>query len=227
MNNFSLWQSAITSSSGQVWASVLATLPALLGAIVVFAVGLLIAFWVKRLVVELLRVFQVEKLSQVAGINKYLKKADIKHDLVDLLGVVAEWLVILAFFLAVVDILGLSVVSQVLARILGFVPNILAAAFIIAAGYVIAGVVDGLVRGALVSIDHEMAKPVGKFSRWLVLIIAFFAAVDQLQIAQGLIQTFFQGLTYTIVLIVGLSVGLGAKGLVAKVLDDWYNKVKK
>ena len=53
------------------------------------------------------------------------------------------------------------------------------------------------------------------------------AAIDQLQIAQGLITTFFQGLTYTIVLVVGLSVGLGAKDLVSKVLGDWYEKIKK
>ena len=31
----------------------------------------------------------------------------------------------------------------------------------------------------------------------------------------------------TIVLAVGLSVGLGAKDLVSKVLSDWYEKVKK
>ena len=86
---------------------------------------------------------------------------------------------------------------------------------------------ETLVRGALTSVDHEVAKPVSKLSRFLVILVTFFAAVDQLQIAQGLIATFFQGLTYTIVLIVGLSVGLGAKDLVSKALTDWYQKIKK
>jgi len=227
MSGVSAWQTALVSSWGQVWVSVLGILPRVLGAIVIFAIGLLLAFWVKRLVVGSLKLLRVEGFSKSTGIDKYLSKADIKLNLTDLLGTFAEWLIILVFFLAVVDILGLSAVSTVLARVLGYVPNILAAALIFAAGYLIAGVVDGLVRGALASVDHDAAKPVGRVARWLILLVAAFAAVDQLQIARGLISTFFQGLTYTIVLVVGLSVGLGAKDLVARVLNDWYDKVRK
>ena len=160
-------------------------------------------------------------------IDRYLAKAEIKFSFIELIGAVAEWIIILVFFLAVVDYLGLSAVSGVLAGILGYLPNVLAAALIFAAGYIVAGLAGGVVRGALVSVDHDLARPVGRLSRWVILLVAFFAAVDQLQIARGLIQTFFQGLTYTLVLIIGLSVGLGAKDLVAKILNDWYEKIKK
>jgi hypothetical protein len=227
MNSLGIWQNALTSSWGKVWLSFLGILPNILGAIIVFAIGLLVSFWIKRLVVELLRMLKVDQLARTSGIEKYLKKADLKQDLIGMIGSIVEWLVILVFFLAVVDILGLNAVSQVLTSVLGFVPNVIAAALIFAAGYMVAGLVDGLVRGALVSVDHDIAKPVGKLARWVVLLVAFFAAVDQLQIARGLINTFFQGLTYTVVLVVGLSVGLGSKDLVSKILNDWYEKIKK
>jgi hypothetical protein len=176
---------------------------------------------------ELLKLVRLDSLTATAGIDSYLKKADFKRNLSEILGLVAEWLVILVFFLAVVDILGLSVVSQVFAGVLGYIPNVIAAALIFAAGYVVSGLVDGLVRGAISSVDRDIARPTGKLARWVILLISFFAAVDQLQIAQGLIATFFQGLTYTIVLVVGLSVGLGAKDIVSKVLIDWYEKIRK
>ena len=227
MNGVTAWQEALLLSWGQVWTSVLMILPRFLGAIVVFAIGLILAFWVKRLVIQVLKIVRFEKLSETTGVDKYLKKADIKLNLVDLLGVVFEWIIILVFFLAVVDILGLSVVSTVLAQVLGYIPNILAAALIFGAGYIVAGFVDGLVRGALSSVDHDTAKPVGRLARWVVILVAAFAAIDQLQIARSFIATFFQGLTYTIVLVVGLSVGLGAKDLVAKILNDWYEKIRK
>ena len=227
MNGVLTWQQALISSWGQVWTSVLLILPRFLGAIVVFAIGLILAFWVKRLVVQFLKVVRFEKLAQSTGVDKYLKKADIKLSLVDLLGTVFEWIIILVFFLAVVDILGLSVVSTVLAQVLGYVPNVLASALIFAAGYIVAGFADGLVRGALASVDHDAAKPVGRLARWVIIVVAAFAAIDQLQIARNFIATFFQGLTYTIVLVVGLSVGLGAKDLVAKILNDWYEKIRK
>ena len=227
MNALSSWQSALIDSWSQVWASFLGILPSILGAIIVFAVGLVFAYWAKRLVIELLKLVQLERLTKSTGVDRYLKKADIKLSFIELLGTIVEWLVILAFFLAVVEILGLTAVSQVLVKVLGYIPNLIAAILIFAAGYIVAGLADGLVRGALVSVDHDIAKPLGKFARWIILVVAFFAAVDQLQIARGLIATFFQGLTYTIVLIVGLSIGLGAKDLVARILNDWYEKIHK
>lgn len=227
MQALSSWQTALIASWGQVWSAFLGILPSILGAIVVFAVGLILAFWVKRLVVEVLKLIRLDRLTKSAGFDKYLSKADISLSFTDLLGAVAEWLVILVFFLAGVEILGLTGVSDVLTRVLGYIPNVLAAALIFAAGTFVAGLVDGLVRGALASVDHEAAKPVGRLARWVILVVAFFAAVDQLKIARGLISTFFQGLTYTVVLVVGLSVGLGAKDLVSRVLNDWYDKIRK
>lgn len=227
MNTFTSWQAALVDSWGQVWTSFLSILPNILGAIVLFFVGLLLASWAKRLVVSLLKLVKVEDLSKSAGVDKYLSKAEIKLSFIDLIGSLVQWLIILVFFLAVVDILGLSVVSQVLVTVLGYLPNVIAAALIFAAGYIVANLVEGLVKGALASVDHDVAKPVSSLARWVLLLIAFFAAVDQLQVAQGLISTFFQGLTYTLVLVVGLSVGLGSKDLVAKILEDWYEKIKK
>jgi len=227
MRGVSIWQQALVSSWGTVWTSFLTILPTVLGAIVIFAIGLILAYWLKRLISEVLKAVKLEKLSDSLGIDQYLKKAEIKLDLAGILAVFVQWIIILVFFLAAVDILGLSVVSEVLARVLSYIPNILAAALIFGAGYFVAGVVESVVRGAFASVDHEAAKPVAKFSRWVIVIVSFFAAVEQLQIARGLIATFFQGLTYTIVLVVGLSVGLGAKDVVAKILNDWYEKVKK
>lgn len=227
MGTVSSWQMALTASWAQVWSAFLGILPSILGAILVFAIGLIIAYWAKRLVTEVLKMVKLDKLSKSAGIDGYLSKAEIKLDLVGLIASLVEWIIILTFFLAVVDILGLNVVSLVLTRVLGYIPNILAASLIFGAGYFVAGLVESLVKGALVSVDHEAAKPVGKLARWVILVVAFFAAVEQLQIARGLITTFFQGLTYTIVLALGLSLGLGAKDLVGKVLSDWYEKVRK
>ncbi len=226
-NGMSVWQSALISSWTQVWTSFLSVLPVVFGAIIVFAIGLVLAYWAKRLVSEFLKIIKVQKFSDQLGIENFLKKAEIKLNFVDILATLVEWMIILVFFLSAVDILGLNVVSEVLTKVLSYIPNILAASLILGAGYFVAGLVENLVRVALSSVDHTLAKPVGKSARWFLLLVTFFAAIDQLQIAKGLINTFFQGLTYTIVLVVGLSVGLGAKDLISKILSDWYEKIRK
>ena len=59
------------------------------------------------------------------------------------------------------------------------------------------------------------------------MVVAIMAGINELKIAETLVQTFFQGLTWTFTLAVGLAIGLGSKDLVAKVLADWYNKLNK
>jgi hypothetical protein len=226
-NGMSAWQSALITSWTQVWTSFLEIIPVVLGAVIVFSIGLVLAYWAKRLVTEFLKILRVEKISDQLGIEKFLKKAEVKLSFINILGSLVEWIIILVFFLSAVDILGLTAVSTVLTQVLSYIPNILAASLILGAGYIVSGLVENLVRGSLSSVDHSLAKPVGKLARWILLVVTFFAAIDQLQIARGLINTFFQGLTYTIVLVIGLSVGLGAKDLVSKILTDWYEKIKK
>lgn len=221
------WQQALLTSWAQVWSSFVSFLPAFIGAIIVFVVGLFVASWGRRLVEELLRAVRLEDLAASSGFTGYLRRADIRLTATELVGTLVRWVLLLVFFVAAVDILGLTVVSTVLTSVLGYVPNVLAAALVFGAGVLVANLVDGLVRGALATIDHEAARPVGRLARWVVLVVAFFAAVDQLRIAQTLVDTFFQGLTWTLVLVFGLSIGLGAKDLVARLLDDWYKRLQK
>ena len=221
------WQQALLVSWSQVVASVASFIPSFVGAIVIFVIGILVATWGKRLVEEVMKAVRLEDLAKSAGFNDYLRRAEIKLTATELVGSLVKWLLLLVFFIAAVDVLRLPVVSKVLSGVLAYVPNILAAALIFGAGFFVANLVDGLVRGAFATIDHEAARPVGRLARWVVLVVSFFAAVDQLKVAQSLIDTFFQGLTYTLVLVVGLSVGLGGKDLVAKILDDWYKRLHK
>lgn len=227
MNWLLTWQNALLASWLQVSSAVLLFIPRLIGALVVFVIGLLVASWGKRLVVEVLRIARLEDLSRNSGFSGYLNRANINMSATEVIGESVRWILLLVFFIATVEILGLTIVSSVLTRLLVYVPNIFAAALIFGAGFVIANLADGLVRGALTSVDKDVARPMGKLARWVVLVVAFFAALGQLQIAQELINNFFQGLTWTLVLIFGLSIGLGGKDLVAKLLDDWYKKVSK
>lgn len=227
MNLLQIWQEALLSSWSQVWSAFLGFLPAFIGAVIILVIGILVATWGKRLIVELLKFAKLEDLSKNSGFADYLARADIKISATEIVGDVVRWLLLFIFFIAAVEVLGLKVVSVVLTQILGYVPNILAAALILGAGFVIAHLVDGLVRGAIAAIDHEAARPVGRLARWVVVVVTFFAAVGQLQIAPELTSTFFQGLTWTLVLILGLSIGLGSKDIVARLLDDWYKKINK
>lgn len=227
MDVLQMFQSALVGSWNGVWLPVAAVLPRIIGAVLLFSLGLLVANWVKVLITKLLNAVSFEKLSKTIGFDRYLNRIQAKVTFTDILAMFFEWVLVLVFLLAATEVLGLSVVSSVAAQVLAYVPNILAAALIFAVAFYIAKLVGGLIVSVVAGIDKKIASPAGNVARFLILLIGFFAAIDQLKIAQSLVTTFFQGLTYTIVLVVGLSVGLGGKDLVSKILNDWYERVKK
>lgn len=227
MNFWLSWQQALLEAWQPIWSSFLVFLPKFIGALVVFIVGILVAHWARKIAESILKAIGFQEAAKRVGVEAFWKKAEIKMTTTEIIGALIRWFIVLVFFIAAVDILGLTAVSVVLTGFLAYIPNVVSAALIFAVGFFVASLVEGLVRGALATVDHEAAKPVGKLSRWIVLVVAFFAAISELKIAEGLTETFFTGLTWTIVLVVGLAIGLGAKDVVAKMLEDWYDKLKK
>lgn len=227
MNFWIGWQQALIEAWQPIWSSFIGFLPKFFGALIIFIVGLLVAHWARKIIERILETVRFQEAAKKIGAEAFWKKAEINLTTTQIIGAFVKWFIVLVFFIAAVDILGLTTVSKVLTGFLAYIPNIVSAALIFAAGFFVANLVEGLVKGALATVDHEASRFVGRLSRWTVLVIAFFTAISELKIAQGLVETFFTGLTWIIVLAIGLAIGLGAKDLVAKILGDWYDKLKK
>jgi hypothetical protein len=224
---FTVWQQSLAAAWGDLITRLILFLPLFLSAILVFAVGLLVANWLGALVSKGLRVIRFPGLTQNSGLDRFLKKAGFEQDSAGLLAGAVKWLVVLVFFMTATNVLGLTAISAVINSLISFVPRVVSAILIIAVGAFLANVVEGMVRGTLSTVDHAQAKSLSRFARWIVMVVAIMAGVNELKIAETLVQTFFQGLTWTFTLAVGLAFGLGSKDLVAKMLAEWHNKLNK
>jgi len=221
------WQNAFVTVSSNVLLSIINFLPNLLASLVVFLVGLILAGWLKALVVKLLNVIQLSELVKKSGLNQFLEKAEVKLKIEEILGGIVKWLVILIFSVTAINILGLSTVSAVLETVLNYVPKVVSAVLVLTVGVLLAGLVESLIKGALGQIDIKASRLLGKIASWLIGVFATLAAINELGIAQSLINTLFIGFVAMLALGVGLAIGLGAKDLVAEVLSEWYQSFKK
>jgi hypothetical protein len=111
--------------------------------------------------------------------------------------------------------------------ILAYVPAVISAILVLFFGVLLAGLVESLVKGSIRSIDGKAARLLGKVSSYLVMTIAVLVAVSELGIASEFIMILFVGFVATISVGLGLALGLGGKDVVAKMLDEWYDKTKK
>jgi hypothetical protein len=220
-------QEAIIMAATTILSRFFAFIPVLIGALVVFLFGLVLAKWTKALVVKILETVKLDRALRRAGLDSYLNKADIRGKIEVFFGELVRWLIILVFSMATVNILGLTTVSAVLNSLLGYIPNIISAVLVLTIGVLLGGLVERLIKGAVSQVHVRISRMLAKIAGYLVVIVAAMAAINELGIAQSLINTLFIGVVATLSLGIGLAIGLGAKELVAKMLMDWYSAEKK
>lgn len=221
------WRVALFDAASNLLNSMALFIPNLLGAIVLFLVGLLLARWLKTLIVKLLGGLNISKLFKDTAVDKFLKQAELSTKVEQVLGETVRFLTILIFFVASVNLLGLNTVTLVLNSILAYLPNVFAAVFIIALGVIIAGVVERLVKGALGTVDVHISRLLAKFSSYIIVVFTVLAALSQLKIATTFVTTLFTGFVAMLALGLGLAIGLGSKDLVKDLLEDWYKNFQK
>lgn len=222
----SLRQTFINATNA-VLDSVLRFLPNLIAALVVFWLGTIIAKWLGKLIESLLNRLRIDHLSRQFGLKDFLKKAKVTVSLEELIGQFVRWVIVFVFFIAAVNILGLSAVSDVLARVLSYLPNVISATLILAVGFLLVGFIEGVVWAGLSQLGDKVAEVGSKTAYYLLLFVIILAAINELGIAQSLTSILFTGLVATLALGFGLALGLGSKDLVSQLLKDWYKKLRK
>lgn len=220
-------QEAIFAAANSILSRFFAFIPVLLGALIIFLFGLVLGKWAKALIIKILAAVKLDQTLRKAGLDSYLNKADIRGKVEVFFGELVHWLIILVFSMAAVNVLGLTAVSAVLNSLLSYIPRIISAVLVLTIGVLLAGLVESLIKGAVSQVDIRISRMLAKIASYLVVVVSAMAAVNELGIAQSLINTLFIGVVATLSLGIGLAIGLGAKELVAKMLMDWYARNNK
>lgn len=226
-NTFQSLENSFSIALNQILVGVISYIPNILGALILFLLGLIVAKWLKSLVVKLVDVTKIGNLLNSPAFREFTKNAEISQKIEVVIGEVIRWFVIAIFFMASVNILGLNSVSLFVNNIISAIPTVLAAILILVVGVVVSGFFEKMVKGSLGSSDPSFARLVGKFVSYATMIFFILAAVSQLGIARFFIETTFTGLVAALALSLGISLGLGSKDLTKKLMEDWYKKLEK
>lgn len=220
------WENALYSVWNSTMGSFLTLLPNILGAVLVASIGLILGNWVKSITIKSLQMLRFENLIKDSKFKAFLIKAEVTEKVEEVIGGILKWLIVLTFFIAATNILGLTTVSNVLGGVLSYVPNIVSAVIVMAIGVLLAGLIEGLVKGALATVDLKTARLMGKIASYTVVTITTLAAFAELKIASSFINILFIGFVAMLALGFGLAIGLGAKDVIGQALSDWYKELK-
>ena len=202
-------------------------IPTIFAAIVILIVGWIIAKFVEAIVVRALKAARLDVVSDKAGIANMLAQGDIKWTLSELLGVIVYWIVMLSVLAAAMNALNLTVASDLLSKLVAYIPNIIIAIFVLVLGAFLASFVAGIVRTAAGNAGIGSAKLLGKISQTILIVFAVIIAIEQLNIATAFIAFAVNIILASVGLALALAFGLGCKDIAAKAMADILNKVKK
>lgn len=219
------WTYVIANSLQNVWIGFLNGAITVIGALIVFIIGLLVASALGTIVEKIIQLIRLDKLLENIGLREYTDRAGISLNSGKFFKKIVYWLFVIVFLLAASDILGFYSLSSFLNSVLLFVPNVIVAVLIMLAALVVAHFLRRLVISSVKASKLHGAAFLGSLTWWAVTIFGFLAALSQLGIAVTIINILVTGFIAMLALAFGLAFGLGGKEhaahLISKLRDQF------
>jgi flagellar biosynthesis protein FliQ len=204
-----------------------AFLPKLLLALLVVAIGWLLAKVVRFAVERALRAINFNVLTERAGTDNFLKQAGMQGDTTTLFGLVAFWLVIIAALVIAFNGMGLSYLPDLLGRAVLFAPKLLIAMLIMVFGSYCASVVGNAVQNYCLDARIADADVLGRLVRYAIMLFVVMIALSQVEVGGDIVQRTFLIILAGLMLAIALAFGLGGKEWAAALLQRWWPQHRK
>ena len=204
-----------------------AFLPRLALALVVVAVGWILAKGVRFAVEKALRAINFNVLTERAGTDHFLQQGGLQGDTTTIFGLFAYWVVILATLIIAFNGLGLTYITDLLQRVELFAPKVLVAMLILVFGSYFARFVGEAVNTYCLDAQIPDADILGKISRYLIMTFVVMIALSQVEVGGDIVQRTFLIILGGLVLALALAFGLGGKEWAAAMLERWWPQRRK
>jgi small-conductance mechanosensitive channel len=214
------WGDVFTQSLQGVWYGVASVLPSIVLAVVIFAIGWLLAVLVEKIVEGLFKGLKIDAALKGAGLEDVMKRAGHSLNSGHFVGTLVKWFIIVVFLMASFDVLGLTQVNEFLRNVvLSYLPQVIIAVLVLMVAVVIADAMQKVVLASAKAAHVKSAHLLGVITRWSIWIFAILTALFQLGIAPSLIQTIVMGIVAGGALAIGLAFGLGGKEVAADIIE--------
>lgn len=215
------WGQVFLLSLQGLWYGFIEIFPKILLAVIIFLIGWVVASTISKLVTAGVDALKIDRLFKSEDLDNMLSRAGWKLHIGGIIGWLVKWLIVLGFFMASVNILGLEQVNTFLQQILTYIPQIIVAVLILVVGTIAADVARKVVSGSAAIANVRSAKMVGSIAYYAIWILTIVTALDKLGIFGYFGQILFTGLVIMVALALGLAFGLGGKDTASK----WISKL--
>lgn len=214
---------AVMVSLAAALMTLLSFIPALIGAVILLIVGWILSGFAARVVTALLQRVGFETAASRTGVTNFMHRTGARQMTASsVMGEIVKWFIRLIFIEAAAQAVHLEAVTQVINRVILFIPNLVVALVVVMIGMLIANFVAGLVRGAASEASLGSPNLLAAVAKYAIMAFAVIVAVNQVGIASTLVNTLFMAVVGAIALAIGLAFGLGGRDVARDMTSSWY-----
>ena len=170
---------------------------------------------------------KIDELSDRIGLEALLEKGSIGYSLSELLGIICYWLALLVTFMVAINAVGLTIAADLLNKVVLYVPNVIAAIFILILGMFAATILKNIIITAANNAGFGQGKVLAKAVEVIIVVFAVFVGLEQLNIGIRITELTLGIILGSIGLGLSLAFGLGCKDIAGKFVNDALDKLKK
>ena len=193
--------------------------PYILGALAMFLLGWILAELAATAIIRLADRLKLEFISEKIGLKHFLNRANAKTTPSRFIAKSVKAYLIFLFFIEATKIAQLNEVADFLATLIGYVPDLIIALFIVLVGIRMGNTMQAIITTSLGFAKSDTGNALGIAAKYTVIAFSALAALSQLQIAEILIQILFVGFVAMLTIAGGLAFGLGGKDVVRELLE--------
>ncbi|MFC1620874.1 hypothetical protein ACFL2G_01085 [Candidatus Omnitrophota bacterium] len=220
------WNSVVMEPVKEMLARVAGFLPTFVGVLVILIAGWIIAGALKNVVIKVLKLIQLDTASEKSGLGDILRRGGIRQTVSELIGALIYWLIMLMVFMTALNALGMTVAAALLDKVILYIPNVIAAMFILSLGIFFSSMIGTIVRTASSNAGITQAKFLGQLTQTVIMIFAAIITLEQLNIASSVLNLTINIILASLGLALAIAVGLGSKDIAGKMMQELVNKMK-
>jgi hypothetical protein len=198
-----------------------AFLPRLVLALAILVLGWLIAKGARFALDRTLRAMNLNVVTEKSGIDRFLREGGGTLDTVAVLAALVYWLIILIALMIAFNSLNLEYVTELVGRVLLFVPRVIVAVLLLAFGAYFARFVGAAVATYFSKVGGADARLFGRLATYAIMVFVILIALEQLGLGDVVRQTFLIVLG-AFALGLALAFGLGGRDRARDALDRWF-----
>ena len=201
-------------------------LPRIVLALLVLLAGWIIAKAVRFAIARGLRAVNFNVLTERAGMDGFLRDGGIHTDTAGILAMLFYWLVILASLIIGFNLLGLTYITDLLGRVVLFLPKVMVALLILAFGTYFARFIGNAVTAYCRNVHIQDADILGRLAQYAIIAFVVLIALDQVNVGGDIVRQTFLIVLAGVVFALALAFGLGGKDWAAEMLERWWPRRK-